>query len=405
MLKFQTKEGEMKFRFFSWLAMMIFLFNSQLADAQILEDKYFLSQVDKGMSFTYNLQFEKAAEVYLVLQGEYPDHPGPHFMQALNRWWQSYISTTTHYHEYVETQLDKALLLNKEFKDKPELELEYTFFQYMSYAFKSRLYILRREWFNAANAGRKALPFLKDGLGFTDQSPEFYFSSGIYHYYADVYPQDHGYVRPFMIFFPSGDSELGLREMELAANLKNFAQTEAQYYLSEVYIEEEKDYPKAVAIKKKLVLKYPNNTWFQADYVRALIFDEQYEKAENLVKEMRREFEKNPEHAHKHQTSLHTRYTTQLMVRNYLYQGIIFLQAHNDTELALSFFQKSLKMAEISNLRDDDHLPAVYYYMGICYEKMGDFEKAMAAYKEALSLEDNREVKEDAKKRLAALRK
>ena len=145
--------------------------------------------------------FEKANEVFESLQQEYPDHPGPYFLLATNRWWQSYITVDQVYHSYIEQQLDLALRHNQRLKNREDAHLEYVFFQYMCYAFKTRLHTLRREWLAAANDGRKALPYLRDGLRYAQSSAEFYFSAGIYHYYAATYPEDHFYVRPFMVFF------------------------------------------------------------------------------------------------------------------------------------------------------------------------------------------------------------
>ena len=122
------------------------LFSCQLSYAQVFEDQVFREKAAAGMDLV-NQQRNEEAEVKLEqLLLDYPEHPAPHFLLAANRWWQSYITTSPNYHAYIAENLDKALALNKEFEKKLEFELEYTFFQYMCYAFKTRLHTLRREW-------------------------------------------------------------------------------------------------------------------------------------------------------------------------------------------------------------------------------------------------------------------
>lgn len=383
---------------------LFFLIQLLNLPAQVFEDQYFRTEAKKGLDKVYNLEFEAGEKIFSALQEKYKEHPAPYFLLALNRWWQSYISTTSAYHEYILKQLNTSLELNKAFKEQEKLALEYTFFQYMGYAFKTRLMILQREWVSAANNGRKALKYLEKGFDFVEKAPEFYFSSGIYHYYAATYPEDHSYVKPFMVFFPNGDEKLGLEELHKASEAQNFTQIEALFYLGDIYLEEKKSFPEALKLKARLAKTYPQNTWFAADYARSLIFSNQYSKSFRILAELEKNFEAQSRSQEKQITSVDSRYTTLLMMRVYHYIGLCKMRQQLDYELASEYFDKSMKMAKIAKVEADPHLPANLYHLGLCKEKLDLLPEAIMAYEEALDLEENEGVKDLVKNRLKRLK-
>lgn len=374
------------------LFMGIILFTNQVS-SQVFFDQHFRKLAAEGISQTYNLNYESAEEIFTSLKVAYPKHPAPLFLLSLNRWWQSYISPTPAWHAYIEQSLEEAISLNHKMKDTPGYELEYTFFQYMSYAFLTRLYIIRKEWLKAANTGRKALPYLNRTLEYTTQSPEFYFSAGIYHYYAAIFPAQHPYIKPFAVFFPDGDAELGLEELEYAAGNNNFTQTEAMYYLGDIYLEEEGKYARALSIKKSLSTKYPANTWFQVDYARALVYNHRYTEAEVVLKKMQKAFELLHDSHRRHITSLESNYTSQVMLRVYHYLGRISLERDSQYNQALSYFKLSNDMAKIAGISTEIHLPANAYYSGRCFDALKQHEKALDTYRKVLDMDENHLVK------------
>lgn len=372
--------------------------------AQVFEDQHFRAEAKKGLDKVYNLEFEAGNQIFSDLQKTYPSHPAPYFLLALNRWWQSYISTTPAYHPFILQQLEKSLELNEKFAEQEALALEYTFFQYMGYAFKTRLMILQKEWVKAANNGRKALKYLEKGFDFRQQAPEFYFSSGIYHYYAATYPEEHAYVRPFMVFFPDGDEKLGLEELHKASLAYNFTQIEALYYLGDIYLEEKESFSEALALKAKLHSIYPQNTWFAADHARSLIFSNQYSKASKILEALQTKFE-SQQGAHTAQiTSVNSSYTTLLMMRVYHYLGLCSMRQRADYEGAIQNFDLSLKMAKMAKVDTDPHLPANMYHIGLCREKLDLPVEAKLAYEAALDMDENEGIKSKAKERLAKLK-
>lgn len=380
----------------------IMMFSPMEISAQVFEDHAFRQQAKEGLDFTYNMQFEKAQAVFISLEEKYPEHPAPHYLLAFNRWWQSYISTTQTYHPYMEHELGLALKLNARFANDPDYRLEYTFFQYMIYAFQARLYILQRDWLNGANSGRKALPYLEKGLAFAQESPEFYFSSGIYHYFAETYPRKHSYLQPFMVFFPDGNAQLGLDELDKASRHSDFAQVESLYYLGDIYLEEG-EVKRALQVKRKLSRQYPRNTWFEVDYARALLWADEYSSAKEVLQSIQSVYESQSDAFSRQISSVESRYTSLLMVRVYHLLGRVALEEEGASDKAIALFDQSLKMIRLCHLSEYEYLPLNYYYRGLALERLSRVEEARASYQKVLELEDNAEVLQPSMKALERL--
>jgi len=364
--------------------------------AQVFDDQQFRADAYKGIRLTYNMEFEKAQQHFSQLATKYTDHPAPYFLLALNRWWQTYVAANmnTYYH-FIESHLDKAISLNENLEDKSAYELEYTFFQYMNYAFKARYYTLQSEWWKAVNAGRKAFPYLKKGFEFKDQSREFYFGSGIYHYYAEDYPDNHPIVKPFMIFFPPGSIEKGIDELEHAAAKPNFARYEAMFYLGDIYLKQ-LQFKKGLDIYAELHELFPNNTWFQMEYGRALVVNHKQQDATATLRPMIEAFTNIPGHKQENIVTTTSRFTTYLMSRVYLWQGLAMMKTH--TTSALTALTQAQQMADLAGLSDDDeYIPAIAYSLGVCHDKLHHRTQAVEQYQYVLDLDQNKPYKDRAK--------
>ncbi len=370
-------------------------FGTHYSRAQVFDDQYFRKKAYVGIAYTYNMEFERAHDIFRALRYEYSDHPAPHFLMSLNRWWETYVASgMKKYHEFIANHLDTAIVLNEALADLPNYKLEYHFFQYMNYAFKARYHTLRKEWWKAAMAGKNAFPYLKKGFDFREESPEFYFGSGIYHYYAEDYPQTHPIIQPLMIFFPKGSISLGIEELSVAASTPNFAQFEAMFYLGDIYLKQEK-FRLGFELYQTLSKKFPENTWFQMEYGRALYTYGMSTEAYEVLKPMMHRYENIPGHKARNIITSESRYTTYLMSRTYLWAGLALME--KDLSLSHKILKKAELMAQLASLdKDDEYLPAISYALGITYDRLKQREKAKENYRKVLTYSQNHPYKDRA---------
>jgi tetratricopeptide (TPR) repeat protein len=194
------------------------------------------------------------------------------------------------------------------------------------------------------------------------------------------------------VFFPEGNASQGLEELVKAGTLENFTQVESLYYLGDIYLEEEADYRKALQIKRKLMRKYPQNTWFEADYARALVYDGQYEEAEEILGSMQAVFEAIPNALNQHVTSQESRYTTLLMVRIYHYLGRCALEGEQDYQLAQQHFERSLKMASLAGLSEYEYIPNNHFWLAEIHAQRGEKTAAITSLEKVFDCEENEQV-------------
>lgn len=352
--------------------------------AQLLEDSLFCQQARQGLNHTYNADFDAAQVIFEALADSHPEHPAPHFLLATNRWWQTFICVTPHFHRYIDQQVQMALAKNERFLADSPWPQEYTLFQYLGHALHARLATHRFEWFTAANRGRKVIPYLDDCIAYADSNVEFCFAAGIYHYYAATFAQTNALVRPFMAFFPDGNVTKGLSELERAVAEPNFTQPEALYYLTYIYLEPAaRDTVRAQQIAHQLWRAYPQNPWFACEYARVKVHTGFHADALPVLDALIERYEAQPGAAEQLISSLSSAYTTKLAMRAYHYRGLARLDGEQAYEQAKLDFEVSLRYAARCGIEEDHYVAAGWFYLGRCHEGLQQPARAQEAYRKA----------------------
>ena len=382
------------------LGILLLLLTGML-HAQVFDDPTFRPQALNGMDQTYNLSFEAAHETFTALERKYPEHPAPYFLQAFNRWWQTYLLVTMpDYYDYIEARLEIAVDNIEDRADDPALAEELAFFGFMVHALEARTHAYRNQWWSAMNAARRTIDPLEDCIDYVGQAPEFDMVAGVYHFYVATYHESHPIIRPVLSFFPPGDVEQGLKEMERAARTPDhLAQVEAMYFLGTIYNDEIDRPQQGIQITRRLMERYPRNTWFRNDHAHALIVAGEEEKAQAILDELISAYQSQSGHASRHITSRSSRYTTYLMMRAYHNRARVAMKT-GQPQSALDYFAQSNHMAQLANVKEDFYLPANQLYMGICHDRLGQRDEAVDAYEAVLDLEENELYKEPAKRYL-----
>ncbi|WNJ18855.1 hypothetical protein [Pontibacter sp. G13] len=363
---------------------------------QAFDDEVFRKTSQDGLSLTYQMDYAAAHAKFMELKRAYPEHPGPYFLLAFNRWWQTYLDIPMEtYYGYIEDQLEMCLEKNKELEDtKPR---EYVFFQFMGYALKARVASYRREWMAAVNSARKVVGPLKESLEFVGDENEFYLPAGLYHYYVATYHEFYPVVRPFLYFFPDGDKELGLEELISAGELPGMTQYEALFYLTYIYLDEIKDLPKGLAITQKLVNDFPSNTWYACDYGRALMLNGKFNQADEVLGELIARFEQQSQFDTRRIDSKESTLTSFLMIKIYQCRGQLEVLRGGSLDEAVKLFNKSRTSAHLAGVENHAYLVADTFWEGAVMDLQGNRSGAIEKYKQVQKMDDNALYKELAK--------
>ena len=221
-----------------------FIASANLISAQ---SSKFDSLVTNGIDHIYNIKFDKAKDSFNELEKAYPKHPAAKFFKAMIIWWQIMLDQDNEsYDELFEDKLEEVIDFCDDILDENDQDIDALFFKGGSLGFRGRLYSIRKEWFDAALDGKDALPIVYEAYEIDPTNEDVKLGFGIYNYYAAAIPEKYPFIKPAMIFFPSGDKEKGIKQLEAAAEKAKYAAVEAEFFLMNLYYQFEDDYNKAL---------------------------------------------------------------------------------------------------------------------------------------------------------------
>lgn len=220
-------------------------------------------EAQRGLDLLYDMQFEEAARVFERINRAHPKHPIGPFLKALNTWWEILIdlSDTSHDDAFYRA-MDEVIQRSDRLLKRDKNHFDAIFFKGAALGFRGRLRSNRGDWFKAAMDGKGAMNYVLRVAEKDSSNDDYVFGKGIYDYYAAVIPERHPFVKPVMWFFPDGDRERGLRLLQRTAEEGRFIQTEAAYFLAQIYYIYERDLDKTAEYVAWLRREHPNNSFF-----------------------------------------------------------------------------------------------------------------------------------------------
>ncbi|SOD92661.1 tetratricopeptide repeat protein [Spirosoma fluviale] len=261
---------------------------SLTAPAQVLTDPAIQQTVQKTLDNIYNLDFAEADVQIRQLQSRFPQHPIGPILRATElelRYLPIYENKAAS--AQFTQAVDQGLALAKKMLEKDENDPEGVFFALTAHSYMASLYHNKNELLKAVGESKKAYNYLRDGFVLMNKNPDFYFTTGLYNYYIERYPMDHSIVKPFLVFFESGDMAKGLQQMDVAAKKAVFMRPVANYYLAHVLLKHEMSPGRAVGYAKFLADKYPNNPLFGMLGAESLLLVGRYAEARPYVQRLK----------------------------------------------------------------------------------------------------------------------
>ena len=229
----------------------------------VLDDPSVREVAKEGLDLLYNMQFDEAAARFDAISRQVADHPIGPFLAALTLWWEILmdLSDTRHdeaFHAAMSEVIDRcdARLAT----DAQDFDAQ--FFKGMALGFRGRLRSNRRDWIRAAADGKRAMDYVLTVAQADTTNDDFVLGPGLYNYYAALIPTRYPFARAITTFLPKGDRALGLAQIRRTALHGYFMQTEAIYFLLQIYYLYEADYRASVEYASLLRARHPGNSFF-----------------------------------------------------------------------------------------------------------------------------------------------
>jgi tetratricopeptide (TPR) repeat protein len=350
----------------------------QPVSAQWVPDSVYDYHVQKGIDYTYNLDFEHANQEFSELVRLKPDHPAGYFFLAMIDWWKILLDLDddSHDDEFFD-KLDKVIDMCDKRLDKDESDITALFFKGGAIGFHGRLHANRNHWLRAANDGRQAIGIVQKAYELQPDNADILLGIGIYNYYAEVAPDKYPLLKPLMWFLPKGDTAKGIEQLRIASQHAKYARVEATYFLAQLYFYFEKDYPAALQLATELSTKYPNNSLFQRILGRCDVVLNRLAEADTIYSEVIKRCREG-----------RVGYNKAAAREAYYYVGMYYMSTNQPQE-ALKQFRLSEQLSrEIDKDSPSGYMAMAVLRMGMAFDLVKRRDDAVISYKRVLAMKE-----------------
>ncbi len=348
------------------------------SNAQWLPEWRSEQYVQEGIELVYNYQLDSARTKFQKVVDRHPDHPGGHFFVAMVDWMTILVNLEdTSLDDRFYDQLDHVIELSDNILDNRSHDISALFFKGGAIGFRGRLRAHRGNWVRAANDGRRALPIVRKAERLSPDNADIMLGKGIYNYYAAVIPDMLPWVRPFLIFFPSGDKEEGLEQLRTASKEGRYAGIEASYFLMQILYFNENKYREGFEISEMLYDRFPGNPLFHRYYGRFNVALGRWEEAFKTFTSVIEKYNEDVKG-----------YNTHAIREAHYYVGQ-YLFNRNQLDEALDHYAEVIDYSE--ELDEDNQSGFVILSTlrrGMIYDALEERDKALEYYRTVRSMDD-----------------
>lgn len=346
----------------------------------ILENERAYALTEQALDHIYNVDIEQSERLIQQIDQLLPDYPAVPLLEALSIRSANYpLEPGSAAFQQMKNHLYQVVDQSEAILDEDEDHAEANFFMLSAHGLLALYENENGNTFKAVGRAKNAYTYLKNGFSLLEVYPDFYFSTGLYNYYREKYPELHPAYRPFMWFFRSGDIALGLKQLDTAVRKSLFLGAESADFLIQIYLFYEDRPDKALTYAQRLIDKYPNNLYFTISYVHAALGAGQFAGIDAYVQKL---------------IGSDKRY---FQVTGHLFEGMLLEKRDQQWDAAEVAYLQSLQRnigiegEEAKNYRS-------YAYAGLA--RIADHEKKTAQaknlYKQALEAAQYPPVKQEA---------
>lgn len=354
----------------------------------VLDDTMVRFQAKRGLDLLYDMRFDEAERLFNQIDQRFPAHPIGPFLKALNTWWIILLdfSDTSHDAAFY-AAMDEVIDRSDKILAKDGDNFDAMFFKGAALGFRGRLRSNRRDYVKAASDGKRAMDYVLAVAQHAPGNHDYIFGKGLYDYYAAVIPDRYPYAKPVMAFLPKGDRARGLEALTRTAEEGYYIQTEAVYFLLQIYYLFERDFEKSKEQVTWLRTEHPSNAYFHAFEGRVYARWGHWSEAERIFGEILEHYKQN-------KPGYNAAGAEQALY--YLARARMARDKHQEALVYL------LQLDALAARTREDTYFKVWGRLrqGMVYDALGQRNAATTRYREVLEMEDWGDAHEQAKRYL-----
>ena len=338
---------------------------------QILKDTIAINLLKRAVDDIYNLQFDNARVVSQKLNQALSGHAVVYLLNGMITYWENYplIPSSPASISY-ENDMRSCIRLCEETYNPADYP------EYLLANLGARGMLLM--YYADNNISEEVFPlaistyrYIRQSFDYSSLISDFYFFTGLYNYYREAYPEAHPIYKVLALFFPKGDREKGLMEMQIAVKNSIMLKAESSFFLSHIYIGFENNYHQAYVYSKSLHELYPANIQYLAYYIRNLLLVKEYDEAENLIRLSDSE-------------TINSFFRAQLTIFN----GILQEKKYHNNALAQKYYNKGLNDISVFGYYGNEYAAYAYFGLSRIVDNDDNKHKKKMYRKKAMELTD-----------------
>lgn len=230
------------------------------------------NELAQAIEYIFQEDYAKADSVSSALVNRFPQHPAGYFMKGILEWKRGYyLEDFNKYNKKTLKWLKKAVdVAKKNIKKNPNDASAY-FFGGGAYGYQGSVYARKKSWLKTGYAAFRGIRYLEKAIELDSTLYDVYYGSGLYHVLASHQAGVVKWIQK-LLPIPSGDEQLGIRYLQLAAEKGHFTNLAALAALAMAYVYYEERYDEAIALLEPLVHRYPKNLDFSTSLINAYFY-------------------------------------------------------------------------------------------------------------------------------------
>ena len=321
-------------------------------NAQILRDTSSLRLIKNGVDCVYNQKFTEAHRIYDEISIRYPGHPVVIFFKGLITYWQNYpLTLKSPACSSFEEDMRKCIELSGKRNDG----VEYLLANLCARGLLLTFYTNNDLSSEVFHLSKGTYQYIKRSFGYTSEYSDFFFFTGLYNYYREVYPRVHPIYKPLAVLFPKGDRLKGLLELQTSASESILLKAESYSILSYLFMNYENNYMQALSYSKTLYDLYPQNLEFLGEYIKNLLLMKHYDEAENLIS-----------------SSVNGKDNDFFKAQLSIFRGILEEKKYHNNKQSQDYYNSGIKNIAVFGVFGDEFAAYAYFGLSRISEANGD---------------------------------
>ncbi|HWP81192.1 MAG TPA: tetratricopeptide repeat protein [Bacteroidota bacterium] len=314
----------------------------------------------RGIDELYNLEMEKADKTFDEVIAMAPNDPRGYFFKGMIYFWTYNLNKDRQAYDKFMELSDRVIVICERLVDQNPHNALAKFYLGGTYGYRGLAFQRNGSLLKAAWDGRKGYSYLKEAVSLDSTLYDAQMGFGLFSYLVAKVPRSFRWILNVLGF--SGDLEGGLNSLRLAAERGLYTKSEASFFLAQFLFVEER-FDEAYSYMNGLLKKHPENTLFLVLHAQ---WEFRQERLESAMESARKAIAINE----RKKVKLGDEFAYNILGSAHF--------ALNEYEQAKKNFESYLDRVENKSQVFNN----TYYRLGLCYEMLGQRERAVWAYRQ-----------------------